>query len=148
MQDGHISVQTDTGQEKRRRVFDTVEEAQDVPGAAVGQIDDVCELQRRNETEESVQHGQMNDENVRCGRVAFILPNEPQNHDVGRNAQKHVDKLQHQVENEDRRHVCTVGVHGLLRQRDVLGTMTDEQRRVDESENFHYDLRLSAATSR
>ncbi len=114
MQHGHISVQTDAGQKERRRVFDAVEEAQDVPGAAGAQVDYVGQLQRRNEAEERVQHGQVHDEDVWAGRVALVFANEPQNHDVGRDAQEHINELQHQVEDEHGRHVCAAAVDRLL----------------------------------
>ncbi len=64
MPDSHISVQTDTGQEERRQAFDAIEEAQDIPGAAGGQVDDVGQLQWRTEAEERVQNSQMDDEDI------------------------------------------------------------------------------------
>lgn len=51
---GHIAVQADAGKEERRGVFDAVEEAQDVPGAAGGEEDYVGQLKWRDETEEYV----------------------------------------------------------------------------------------------
>lgn len=41
---GHVAVKADAGQQERRGVFDAVEEAQDVPGAAGGEEDDVGQL--------------------------------------------------------------------------------------------------------
>ncbi len=61
---------------------------------------------------------------------------EPQNHDVGRDAQEHVDELQHQVEDEHSGHICAAAVDRLLDCRDVQRPLADEQRRVDESEEL------------
>lgn len=81
---GHVAVQADAGEEEGRGVFHAVEEAQDVPGAGGrGEEDEVYELQGRDETEEDVQNCQMKDEDVRGGRVAFVLVDEPQHCDIG-----------------------------------------------------------------
>lgn len=61
---GHVPVQADAGEEERRGVLDAIEEAQDVPGAAGGEEDDVGQLQWWDETEENVQNCQMKDEDV------------------------------------------------------------------------------------
>lgn len=61
---GHVAVQADAGEEERRGVFDAVEEAQDVPGAAGGEEDDVRQLKRGDEAEEHVQNCQVEDEDV------------------------------------------------------------------------------------
>ena len=60
----HVAVQADAGEEERRGVLHAVEEPQDVPGAAGGEEDYVGQLERRDETEENVQYGQVEDEDV------------------------------------------------------------------------------------
>lgn len=50
----HVAVQADAGEQERRGVFNAVEEAQDVPGAAGGEEDYVGQLEGRDETEEYV----------------------------------------------------------------------------------------------
>lgn len=64
MDHGHVAVQADAGEEERRGVFDAVEEAQDVPGAAGGEEDDVCQLERGDEAEEHVQNCQLKNEDI------------------------------------------------------------------------------------
>lgn len=67
MTHGHVAVQADARQEERRRVLDAVKEAQHVPGAAAGQVEQICQLQRRDEAEEGVQNSEVPDEDVRRG---------------------------------------------------------------------------------
>lgn len=50
----HVAVQADTRQEEGREVFDSIKEAQDVPGGAVVEEDQADQLQRRDEAEEDV----------------------------------------------------------------------------------------------
>lgn len=83
---GHVAVQADAGEEERRGVFDPVEEAQDVPGAAGGEEDYVGQLKGRDETEEHVQNRQMQDEDIWGGGVTLVFIDEPQHHEVGRDA--------------------------------------------------------------
>lgn len=64
MDHGHVAVQADAGEEERRGVFHAVEEAQDVPGAAVGEEDNVCQLKRGDEAEEHVQNCQLKNEYI------------------------------------------------------------------------------------
>lgn len=64
MDHGHVAVQADAGEEERRGVFNAVEEAQDVPGAAAGEEDDVCQLKRGDEAEERVQNRQVENEDI------------------------------------------------------------------------------------
>lgn len=111
---GHVAVQADAGQEERRGVLDAVEEAQHVPGAAGGQVDDVGQLQRGDEAEEGVQDGQVQDEDVRGGGVTLVLVQEPQHNDVGWDPQEHVDELQHQVEEKHSWHAVTLLIYSLV----------------------------------
>lgn len=127
MDHGHVAVQADAGEEERRGVFNAVEEAQDVPGAAGGEEDDVCQLQRRDEAEERVQNCQVEDEDIRGGGVALVFVDEPQNREVGRDAQEHVDELEAQVPNEHGGHVSAPLVHRLLCSGGVEGPVGDEE---------------------
>lgn len=129
MDHGHVAVQADAGEEERRAVFDAVEEAQDVPGAAGGEEDDVYQLERGDEAEEHVQNRQLKDEDIRGGGVALVFVDEPQHHDVGRDAQEHVDELEAQVPNDSRGQVSATLVHRLLRGGVVGGPVGDEERR-------------------
>lgn len=139
---GHVAVQADAGEEEGRGVFDAVEEAQHVPGAAGGEEDDVGQLQRRDETEEHVQDGQMQDEDVRGRGVAFVFVDEPEHHEVGGDAEEHVDELQAQVPDEDGRHVFATFVHRPLNHGVVEGSVGDEEDRGVHAENFH-DARIT-----
>lgn len=51
---GHVAVQADARKKERGEVFDAVEEAQDIPGAADGEENYVGQLQRRDEAEEKI----------------------------------------------------------------------------------------------
>lgn len=121
MDHGHVAVQADAGEEERRGVFDAVEEAKDVPGAAGGEEDDVCQLKRGDEAEEHVQNCQVKNEDIGGGGVALVFVDEPQDHQVGRDTQEHVDKLEAQVPNEHRGHVSAALVHRLLSSGGVEG---------------------------
>lgn len=116
MAHGHVAVQTDACQEERWWVLDAVEEAQDVPGAAGGQVYQVGQLQRWDEAEEGVQHCQVPDEDIWCGRVVPVVPDQPQDYQVSRDAHEHVNKLHAQVEDDDLRHVAARLVHCLFTQ--------------------------------
>lgn len=126
---GHVAVQADAGEEERRGVFHAVEEAQDVPGAAGGEEDYVGQLKGRDETEEYIQNRQMKDEDIRGGGVTLVLMDEPQHHEVCRDAQKHVDELQAQVPNNDSGQVFATLIHGLLTAGIVEGPVRDEEHR-------------------
>lgn len=128
MDHGHVAVQADAGEEERRGVFNAVEEAQDVPGAAGGEEDDVCQLQRGDEAEEHVQNCQVKNEDIGGGGVALVFVDEPQYHEVGRDAQEHVDKLEAQVPNEHSGHVSATVVHRLLSSGGVEGPVGDEEQ--------------------
>lgn len=52
---------------------------------------------------------------------------EPQHHDVGRDAQEHVDELQGQVPDEDGGHVFAKLVHCLIANGVVNGSVRDEE---------------------
>lgn len=119
MAHGHVAVQADARQEEWRRVLDAVKEAQHVPGAAVGQVEQICQLQRRDEAEEGVQNSQVPDEDVRRGRVAPVAVDQPQDHEVGRDAHEHVNDLHAQVEDDDLGHVAAHLVHCAFSHRDI-----------------------------
>lgn len=120
MAHGHVAVHTDACQEEWRRVLDTVEEQQHVPGATGGQEQHVGQLQRRDEAEESVQYSQVPDEDVRRGRVAPVMVNQPQDHEVGRDAHEHVNQLHAQVEDDDLGHVAAHLIHCLFSHGDIF----------------------------
>ena len=61
---GHVAVHADAGEKEGRGVLHSVEEAQDVPGGVRRQIHEIGELQRRDKAKESVQDGQVQDEDV------------------------------------------------------------------------------------
>ena len=63
--------------------------------------------------------------------------NEPQYHNVGRDAQEHVDKLEAQVPNEYSGHVSASLVHRHLSSGGVEGPVGDEERRGICVENIH-----------
>lgn len=119
MTHGHVAVHADACQEERRHVLDAVEEAQYVPGAAGGQVQQVGQLQWRDEAEEGIQHSQVPDEDVRRGRVAPVAVDQPQDYEVGRDAHEHVNNLHSQVEEDDLRHVAAHLIHCLFGHRDI-----------------------------
>lgn len=137
MDHGHVAVQADAGEEERRGVFNAVEEAQDIPGAAGGEEDNVCQLQRGDEAEEHVQNRQVKDEDIRGGGVALVFVDEPKHHNVGRDAQEHVEELEAQVPNDNRGHVSATLVHRLHRKGVVEGPVGDEERRGVCVESLH-----------
>lgn len=141
MDHGHVAVQADAGEEEGRGIFHAVEEAQDVPGAAGGEKDDVCQLKRRDEAEEHVQNGQVKNEDVRGGGVALAFVDEPQDHEVGRDAQEHVDELEAQVPDDNRGHVPAALVHRLLISAGVEGPLGDEEHRGVCVETLHGQIR-------
>lgn len=115
MAHGHVAIHADARQEKRWRILDAVEEAQHVPGAVGGQVQQVGQFQRWNEAEERVQHSQVPDEDVRRGRVAPVAADHPQDHEVGRDAHEHINNLHAQVQEDDLGHVAARLVHCLCR---------------------------------
>lgn len=118
MAHSHVAVRADARQEEQRRVLDSVEEAQNVPGVASGPVKQVGQLQRWDEAE-GVQHSQVPDEDVRRGRVAPVTADQPQDHEVGRDAHEHVNKLQAQVEEDELRHVAAHLKYCLFRYGDI-----------------------------
>lgn len=138
---GDVAVQADAGEEEGRGIFHAVEEAQDVPGAAGGKKDDVCQLKRGDEAEEHVQNGQVKNEDVRGGGVTLVFVDEPQDHEVGRDAQEHVDELEAQVPDDNRGHVSAALVHRLLISAGVEGPLGDEERRGVCVETLHGQIR-------
>lgn len=133
----HIAVEADAGQEERRGVLDAVEEAQHIPGAAGSEEDDVGQLQRRDEAEEHVQDGQVQDKDVWGRRVAFVFVDEPEHHEVGRDAQEHVDELEAQVPDDNSRHVSAELVHRPLHCGVIEGPLGDEEGRRVQTEEVH-----------
>ncbi|MCJ8748507.1 hypothetical protein PDJAM_G00165550, partial [Pangasius djambal] len=119
MAHSHVAVHADARQEERRRVLDAVEEAQHIPGAAGGQVQQVDQLQRWDQAEEGVQHSQVPDEDVRRGRVSPVAVDQPQNHEVGRDPHEHVNKLHAQVEEDDLGFVAAQLVHRLFNHGDI-----------------------------
>lgn len=65
---------------------------------------------------------------------------EPQHHEVGRDAQEHVDKLQAQVPNENSGHVSAALVHRLLTEGVVEGSVRDEEHRGIDVGSLHGSL--------
>lgn len=55
--------------------------------------------------------------------------NEPQHHEVGRDAQEHVNELQAQVPNENSGHVFAMFIHRPLSAGVVEGSVGDEEHR-------------------
>ena len=62
---------------------------------------------------------------------------EPQHHDVGRDAQEHVNELQAQVPNEYSGHVFAMLIHRPLTIRVVDGSVRDKEYRGVDVENRH-----------
>lgn len=62
---------------------------------------------------------------------------EPQHHNVGWDAQEHVDKLEAQVPNDHRGHVSAALVHRLLCSGVVVKPLGDEERREVCGKHLH-----------